>query len=76
MWSLFQREGAHHPDDHYEELGDQDAQNVNFFMKIQARQLEGNPLAKLVMLHSIRDGTGKGWWKKVTCLFGASTTHL
>ena len=64
MWSLFQREGAHHPDDHYEELGDQDVQNFNFFMKIQARQLEGNPLAKLVMLHSIRGRNGKGMVEK------------
>ena len=64
MWSLFRRNGDPHPDDDFGVLGDQDRANFEFFMHIKARMLEGTPLAKCLMLYSLRGRNGKGITEK------------
>ena len=65
LWSLYKREGDHHPDDCAEELGDADAENFQHMMHLQARLLEGTPLCKCVLLWSRRGRNGKGICEKI-----------
>ena len=64
LWSLFKKSGEPHPSDFFEILGEQDVNNFTFFQHVQARLLEGNPLAKCIMMHSSRGRNGKGLTEK------------
>ena len=52
--------GPTHPDDHAEILRDQDEANFNYYMKLQARWLEGRSVSILAMLWRRRGRNGKG----------------
>ena len=65
MWSMYSRAGEFHPDDHFDELGDQDEANFNHIMNLHARLLEGNPLGKCVILASTRGRNSKGLCEKI-----------
>ena len=60
LWSIFGRDAEQHELDHADKLGDQDATNFHFFLHLQARLLEGKPLAKCILLHSPRGRNSKG----------------
>ncbi|CAK0807001.1 unnamed protein product, partial [Prorocentrum cordatum] len=66
LWSIWQRgEGGFHPGDHYDELGDCDHENFDFFISLVARLLEGRPLQKVVTPFSERGRNGKGLLEKM-----------
>ena len=65
LWSIFCRDGDQHPLDQADILGDQDENNFLYFMRLQARMLEGKPLAKCVLLHSPRGRNSKGLIEKI-----------
>jgi hypothetical protein len=77
VWSLFRRcnckigecgdhcEGSFHPNDHADELGDQDTVNCGFLWKALARLLGDGPLALMLFLYSSRGRNGKGLLEKM-----------
>jgi hypothetical protein len=65
VWSIFRREGPHHPDDLVDLLGDQDQQNFDLLMNILARVLEGRPLCRCPILTSKRGRNSKGLVDKI-----------
>jgi hypothetical protein len=64
LWSFFKRDGAPHPEDNFDILGDQDTANFLYYMRVKAKQLEGNPLAFCLFLYSRRGRNGKGVTEK------------
>ena len=72
MWSTFHRAGDFHPDDHVEELGDQDLANFYLLLKIHARSLEGRPTCRLPFLWSKRGRNSKGINEKILQAFHGS----
>jgi hypothetical protein len=60
-----------HPDDNYEQLGDQDSVNFHFLVDLLARLLEGRAFAKCVYLYSKRGRNSKGLLEKmIMAIFG------
>lgn len=61
IWSIFQPgiDGAPHPYDKYDELGDQNAANFRYFLLFLARILEGRPLKRCFFFFSPRGRNSK-----------------
>ena len=59
-WSMFARNGEHHPEDHAEELGDRDFGNFDYLMQLHSYWLGGRPLGKCAVFVSQRGRNRKG----------------
>jgi hypothetical protein len=65
MWSMYKLVGDHHPDDHLDQLGEQDIPNFHFHMATHARHLEGKATGKCAMYFSKRGRNSKGINEKI-----------
>ena len=65
VWSIFKRgKSDFHPGDFYEELGDCDVDNFQYFITLVCRLLEGRPIQKVIMPFSERGRNSKGLVEK------------
>ena len=64
-WSIFKRDGPHHPLDCFEQLGEQDVDNFKYFQVVLARLLEGRPLCKFIAICNPRGRNSKGIIEKM-----------
>ena len=66
LWSIFSRDGEHHPYDRVDQLGGcQDEVNFHYLRVLLARWLDGRPTGKLACLWSPRGRNSKGIVQKM-----------
>jgi phage/plasmid-associated DNA primase len=65
VWSIYVGQGMVHPHDHFEELGNRDAENFHYLMNLFALLLEGRPTQKCPLFFSPRGRNSKGIIEKM-----------